>query len=105
MIMGFIIWSVVCALFFYIGISCLKSNSAVGFFTFGKPPVTENIKGYNKAVAKLWFVYAILFEIIGLPLLKLEQNSPRVILLVFAILIWVISLIAVYLKIESKYRK
>ena len=105
MVIAFIMWSIVSLVLFFIGISCLKSDKPVGFFTFGKPPVIENIKRYNQAVAKLWFAYAIIFEIIGVPLFKLEQNSPRVILLVFAVMIWVISLIAVYLKIEAKYRK
>ena len=105
MLAGFIIWSIVSIILFFLGISTLKSDKAVGFFTIGKPPEIENIRDYNKSVVKLWFVYAIIFEVIGIPLCYLEQNSPQVILLVFAVLIWAISLIAVYLKIESKYRK
>ena len=105
MIIAFVIWSAVCAVFIGIGISCLKSDKAVGFFTTGKPPVMKDDKRYNRAVAKLWFVFAAIFEVIGIPLFTLEQNSPQVILLVFAVLICVISFIAFYLKIESKHRK
>lgn len=36
MVIAFIIWSIVAALFLGIGISCRKSNEAVGFFTFVK---------------------------------------------------------------------
>lgn len=105
MIIAFIIWSVIAAIFVGIGISCLNADKAVGFFTIGKTPIMKDNKRYNKAVARLWIVFAVIFEVIGIPLFSLEQNSPRVILLVFAVLIWVIALIVSYLKIESKHRK
>ncbi len=105
MLMGFIIWSIASLIFFYIGVSALKSDKAVGFFTFGEVPVIENVKDYNKSVAKLWIIYSVIFEIIGIPLCCLEQNSPLILLLMPAVVIWVISLIIIYLKIESKFRK
>lgn len=105
MVMAFVIWSAVCALFIGIGISCIKSSIAVGFFTFTEPSDVKDISGYNKAVAKLWMIYAVIFEIIGIPLLYLKQNSPMILLLMPLAIIWVISLIIVYLKIESKFRK
>ena len=105
MIIAFVIWSVIAAIFVGIGISCLMADKAVGFFTTGKPPIMKDDKRYNRDVAKLWFVFAVIFEVIGIPLLSFEQNSPLVILLVFAVLIWVVSFIAFYLKIESKHRK
>ena len=105
MVIAFVIWRVITLIFIGIGISCLKSDKAVGFFTTGKPPVMKDTKRYIRAVAKLWFVFAAIFEVIGIPLFSLKQNSPQVILLVFAVLIWGISFIASYLKIESKHRK
>ena len=105
MIIAFIIWSIVAILLAFIGISGLKSDKPVGFFTFVTPPVVKDIKRYNKAVAKLWVVSAIIFEIIGIPLYYLEQNSPLFIIVIFAVLIWLIALIAGYFKIESKFKK
>ena len=105
MVMAFVIWSAVCALFIGIGISCNKSSVAVGFFTFTESPEVKDINGYNKAVAKLWFVFGGIFEITGVPLLYLKQNSPLILLLMPVVIIWVISLIIAYLKIESKFRK
>ena len=53
MIIAFVIWSIVAAIFLAIGISSRKSREAVGFFTFIKPPVIENIEAYNRAVSNL----------------------------------------------------
>lgn len=58
MIIGFIIWNIVTAIFFGIGASCRKSDEAAGFFTFARPPEVKNIKLYNKAMSVLWFVAA-----------------------------------------------
>ena len=105
MILGFIIWSIVTVIFLGIGISCRKSNEAVGFFTGCQPPVIVDVKCYNKAVSKLWFVSAGICEVMGAPLLFLRQNSLLFIPLVFAVIIGLIVMMVVYLKIEAKYKK
>lgn len=105
MIIGFIIWSIVAAIFVGIGISCRKSNEAVGFFTGCKPPIIENVEQYNKAVSKLWFVEAGIYEIMGVPLLFLEQNSLLFIPIIFGVVIGLIAMMVVYLRIEAKYKK
>lgn len=105
MVIGFVIWSIVASILLSIGISCRKSHEAVGFFTFVKPPVVENVEQYNQAVSKLWFVVACVFEIMGIPFLFLEQNSPLFILMLFPVIILVIGMMIAYFKIEGKYRK
>lgn len=105
MIIAFIIWSIVAVLFLAIGISSRKSREAVGFFTFTKPPVIENIEAYNRAVSNLWIVTALIFELLGIPFLFLKQNSPWFLLIIFAVFIWVITMMVCYMKIEGKYRK
>ncbi len=105
MVIAFIIWSIVAALFLGIGISCRKSNEAVGFFTFVKPPIVEDVEHYNNEVSILWFVAAGALEIIGIPLLFLKQNSPLFIPVIFAVVILIIVMMVVYIKIEAKYKK
>lgn len=105
MIIAFIIWSIVAAIFLGIGISCRRSNEAVGFFTFVKPPVVDDIRRYNNAVSVLWFVAAVVLEIMGVPFLFLEQNSPVFILLIFAVIILIIVMMVTYIKIEGQYKK
>lgn len=55
---GFLIWSIVVSVFVIIGIFCLNSKNAVGFFTGTEPSKieAENVKRYNLAVSFLWFV-------------------------------------------------
>lgn len=105
MVIGFVIWSICAAIFLGMGIRCRKSSEAVGFFTFAKPPIIENVEHFNHAVSTLWFTSAGVLEIIGVPLLFLEQNSPLFIPVIFAVVILVITMMIVYFKIEKKYRK
>lgn len=105
MVIGFIIWSMVAVVFLAIGISCRRASEAVGFFTFVKPPMVENVKHYNSAVSVLWFVAAGILEIIGMPILFLEQNSPLCIPMIFAVVILIIAMMIAYIKIEAKYKK
>lgn len=105
MIMGFIIWSIIAIVFVGIGIQCGKSKEAVGFFTFAKPPVVKDVEQYNHAVSVMWIISACVLELIGVPFLFLEQNSPVSLLVLFAVVILIIAMIVVYLKIEAKYKK
>lgn len=105
MLVGFIIWSSVGIIFMLIGISAWKSKQEVGFFTFSKPPKMKNVVKYNHAVGKLWFSFAAILEIIGIPFLFSEQNSPIFIFIIFEVMILVIAVIIIYLRIEKKYRQ
>lgn len=105
MIIGFIIWSLVALVFVGIGISCRKSNEPIGFFTGCKPPTVKEVKSYNNAISVLWFVSAGIYEVIGVPLLFMEQNSLWCIPMIFAVVIGIIIMMVVYLQIEAKYKK
>lgn len=105
MVIGFIVVSIVALGLLSIGISCRRANEAVGFFTFVKPPKVENVKDYNIAVSILWFVAAGVIEILGIPMLFLEQNSPLFIIVTFAVVILVIVMMVAYIRIEAKYKK
>lgn len=105
MVVGFIIISIVAVIFLGIGVSCYKSQEAVGFFTGVKPPVVKNIEKYNRAVSMIWFATAFVLEILGVLFLFLEQNSPVFVGIIFAVVMWSIGIAVVYLKIEAKYKK
>lgn len=105
MIIGFVVWSVIALLFLGIGISGLKSKEATVFFTFIKAPIVNDVGKYNRAVSILWFVGAVLLEIIGMPLLFFEQNSPIFIFVIFGVIVLVIGMIIGYVKVENKYQK
>lgn len=105
MIIAFIIWSIVSLVFFIIGCSSWTSKEEVGFFTGVKPPMVKDTVGYNHAVAKIWFVFAGVLEVIGIPMLFLEQNSPAVFLIVFAVIALVIVSMIAYMRVEKKYKE
>lgn len=105
MIIGFTIWSIVAIIFLGIGISSRKSREAAGFFTFVNPPDVQEVEQYNKAVSILWFAAAGVLELIGIPILFLQQNSPLYILIIFAVVLLVIIMMLAYFKIGMKYRK
>ena len=104
MIIAFIIWTIVAVLFLLIGISARKSKEPIGFFTFVKAPSVKDTKGYNHAVSNLWFAVAVLFEIMGIPFLFLEQNSPFFFLMVFGVVGLLIGMMIAYNVIESRYK-
>lgn len=102
--MGFFIWTLITLIFVYIGITIRKSNIPVNLFTFGDAPKVNDIKRYNKAVSNLWLVFTILFEMFGISLLFIKQNSPFIILIVLGVVFLVIGMMVMHTKIESKYR-
>ncbi len=105
MIFGFVIWSVVLLALLGIGVWAWKSEKTVGFYTGTKPPEVTDVRKYNRSVAVLWFVYAGLFELLGLPFLFLKQNAagfPWVVLGVVAI---TIGLMIIYNRILRKYEQ
>lgn len=105
MIIGFVIWSMTALLFLGIGLWSRKSEKAVGFFSNTKPPEVTDIAKYNKAVSIIWFVFAIILELLGLPLLFFKQNSPLFIIVVLETFFLVIGIMIAYIRIEDMYRK
>ena len=105
MIAGFIIWSVVSAIFIGIGLWTWKSDKAAGFFSGVKPPEVKDIRKYNHSVAVLWFVYAILLELLGRPLLFLKQNSAGFLWSILGVAGISIGLVIGYNRILCKHRQ
>ena len=105
MIIGFIIWTITSLVLFSIGIVTLRSEKPAGFFTGVKPPEVKDTKKYNRAVAILWFVYAGLLELCGVPLLFLEQNSAGFVPVLFLTVAISIGLVVAYTFIEKKHRQ
>ena len=105
----FIIWTIVGVVFIIMGIYDMNSKKAkpFGFWANAEVGPIEDVKGYNRALGILWCVYGVLFTLIGLPLLILdEQNVGLIIISVLGVMFISIGAMAVYsIGIESKYRK
>lgn len=100
----FTIWSIAAALFLGIGIVARKSKEAVGFFSFVKPSEITDVNKYNHSVSVLWMIAAVILEIIGVPFLFLEQNSPMFVFVIFGVAALVIGMMIAYLMIEARYK-
>ena len=102
---GFVIWSAIALLLVGIGVWCLLSKKAVGFFAGVEPPKVTDVRKYNRAAACLWFVYAVLFELLGIPLLFLSQNAAAFLLPVLGTAVLSIGLMIAYNRILNKYQQ
>lgn len=104
MIIGFLVWSIVSALFLGYGVSAWRSKVPVGFFIGITPPKIREARKYNHSVAALWIAYAIAIEMIGVPVAFYKKNPagfiPAVIGIVTAI---TMTLGIAYLRIAKKY--
>ena len=105
--MAFVIWLLMSIAFVILGIyaSVSKKEVAFGFWANADTFPVNDVKAYNRAVGKLWIVFGIVFVVLGLPLLK-GQNNPFIILSILGIMIEAIAAMVVYTTvIEKKYRK
>jgi len=101
---GFIIWTIMSLVLAGIGVWALKSRKAVGFFAGVNPPEVSDVRRYNRAVAVLWFIYAALFELLGLPFLFARHHSAAF-LCCFGVAPLSLGLMLAYHCILEKYRK
>ncbi len=104
---AFIIWAIISLLFVVMGIYiCFsKETKPFGFWANADVASVTDVKGYNRALGKLWCVYGVLFALIGIPLLD-PQNSGMLILTILGTMFISIGAMVTYVVgIESKYRK
>ena len=105
MLIGFIIWSAVSLLLLGIGIWAWNSGTPVSFFSGVKPPEVKDVRKYNHSVAVLWFVYAVLFELLGIPFLFLKQNRALFVVSILGTVGITFGLVIAYHRILQKCRK
>ena len=106
---AFIVWGIVGVAFIVMGIYDMNSKreKPFGFWANAEVEAIEDVKAYNCALGILWCVYGVLFVLIGLPLLVLnEKNGGLIAIPMVGTMIISIGAMAVYLiGIEAKYRK
>ncbi|MCI8327209.1 MAG: hypothetical protein HFI37_05475 [Lachnospiraceae bacterium] len=105
--LAFFIWSILSIFFIFLGIRAFVSKKEVpfGFWANAEVFPVENVKGYNRAVGKLFCIFGIVNVFLGVPLLK-GQNSPYAVISILGCMIEAIAAMTVYVTvIEKKYRK
>lgn len=108
MVIGFLIWTLVGCSFIAYGIYLMfsKREVPVGFWAGEKePPQVTDVKGYNRALGKLFCGYGVALILLGLPMLG-GQNNAWVIFTVLGAAWASIALAIVYSTvILKKYQK
>lgn len=104
---AFIIWAIIGVLIIIMGIYDMKSKKTKSFGFWANADVipVEDVKGYNRALGKLWCVYGILFILIGLPLLDKQDSGLMIITMLGTLFISIAAMIVYVVGIEAKYRK
>ena len=106
---AFIIWAIVGVAFIVMGIYDMNSKKSkpFGFWANAEVEKIEDVKAYNRALGKLMCVYGILFILIGLPLLMLNEHNKGLIVIpmVGTMLISIGAMVVYSIGIEAKYRK
>jgi len=104
---AFIGWAILGLFFVIWGIYMFFAKSAKPFGFWANAEVAEmkDVKGYNRALGRLWCVFGVLLILLGLPFL-FGQNSVGLIITIPGTMIISIGAMIVYVVgIEPKYRK
>lgn len=104
---AFICWLAVSAAFIVLGIYAFfsKKAAAFGFWANAEVFAVEDVRGYNRAVGRLWCGFGIAFALLGIPLLP-GQNAGYITITILGSLIEAIAVMVIYVTvIEKKYRK
>lgn len=104
-IFAFGVWSACGILLAFLGIYAFFAKKEIGFWANAKPVAVTDVRGYNRAVGKLFIAGGVVFILLGLPLLK-GQNTAGILLSMLGIVFGSLAMMIVYtVGIESKYRK
>lgn len=104
--LGFILWEIVGSAIIILGIAAFVSKREAGFWANVRSLPMKDVKGYNRAVGKLFLVFGIGMDLLGLPLLAGENSPAAVLLPVLGVVAESIAAMAVYtLVIQPKYEK
>ena len=92
--------------FLIIGIRCRHSNKPSGFWANAEQFEVTDVCAYNKAMSKLWFVAAILYTALGVPLLTPANILSVILVSIVGCMIVTIGIMIFFTTvIEPKYRK
>ena len=100
---AFYIWSLLGVFFIILGIYALFTTKPVHFWNISQELRVRDIKKYNRAMAKLWMVSAVLFELTGMPLLT-DSKAAMAVIPILGSMFVSIGMMIVYTRIEKKYR-
>ena len=88
-----------------IGVYAFFAKKEIGFWANAKPVAVNDVRGYNRAVGKLFIVGGAGFVLLGFPLLN-GQNKAGILLSMLGVVFGSLAMMIIYtVGIENKYRK
>lgn len=104
-VLAFMICCIVGVFMVALGIFSARSKKPACFWANANVGEITDVKGYNRAVGKLFAAYGIIFILCCIPVLA-GQNSAWIILTILGVMLESIGAMIVYtIVIEKKYRK
>ncbi|MCD8356874.1 MAG: hypothetical protein LUE11_09925 [Clostridia bacterium] len=97
------IWILCAVLFGRIGLLSMRSEEPVKFLASEKPIEVRDVKAYNCAVGKMLIGFAVIFALLGLPMLKSELVFIG--FSVVGVIVEIIVVMILYRRIKKKYAK
>lgn len=82
-----------------------KSAKPFGFWANAEVAQMRDVKGYNRALGKLWCVFGVLLILVGVPILLGEKSAGIIITILGTMLLSIGVMIVYVVVIEPKYRK
>ncbi len=101
---AFVLWAAAGGLLMLLGVRALLSSKPAGFWANAEAPKVKDVKGYNRAVGRLFIAYGIVFILLGLPLTA-GQNKALILLSILGVMLETIVAMAVYsIHITGRYK-
>lgn len=104
MMTAFLIWCAVGCFMLALGLYSFFAKTPTGFWANAEMFQVTDIKRYNRAMAKLFCAFGIVFILLGLPLL-FGQDTVWILFSIVGVMVEVIASMVIYtLGIEKKYK-
>ena len=100
----YVIWLMASIVFLGLAGYARAAHRPVRFWNVTKDIQVRDIHKYNRAVARMWTVFAAVVAVIGLPLLFAGQNSAWAVIPILGGMASAIALMVLYSGIEKTYR-
>ena len=105
-IYAFSAFALIGVFFLIMGLRCRHSDKPSGFWANAEQFEVTDVRAYNKAMSKLWFVAAVLYTALGLPLLTPANILLVILVSIIGCMIVTIGIMIFFTTvIEPKYRK
>lgn len=105
-IYAFSAFALIGVFFLVMGIRCRHSDKPSGFWANAEQFEVTDVRAYNKAMSKLWFVAAVLYTALGLPLLTPANILLVILVSIIGCMIVTIGIMIFFTTvIDPKYRK